>query len=43
MTFLREVTIDHLTPEMLSLEVQGDLTLIWHDDSIEVWANIARS
>lgn len=37
MKFLREVTIDNLTPEMLSIEKQGDFTLKWKENTIEIW------
>lgn len=40
MKFIREVIIEHLTPEMLSMETQGDLTLIWKENSIEIWMNV---
>lgn len=36
-TFYREVVIDHLTPEMVALEKQGELVFVWKDDTIEIW------
>jgi hypothetical protein len=36
-TFYREVIIDHLTPEMVSLEQQGELIFEWKEDSIVIW------
>lgn len=35
--FWREITIDHVTPEMLTMEKQGDFTLIWKENTIEIW------
>lgn len=35
--FWREVTIDSITPEILALEKQGDFTLIWKENTIEIY------
>lgn len=37
MKFFREVTIDNVTPEMIDLEKQGDFTLVWKTNTIEIW------
>lgn len=35
--FWREITIDNLTPDMLALEKQGDFTLKWKENTIEIY------
>lgn len=35
--FWREVTIDSITPEILAFEKQGDFTLVWKENTIEIY------
>ncbi len=44
MKFIREVTIERLaeflTPEMVTMQTQGDFTLVWKENSVEIWAKV---
>ena len=40
MKFIREVPADKLPEDLLSLEQEG-FTLIWKEDSVEIWAEVA--
>lgn len=37
MKFLREVPYLNVTPQMLTAEKQGDLVLIWREETVELW------
>ncbi len=37
MKFLREIATDRLPDDILTLENQEGIVLIWKDDSVEIW------
>lgn len=37
MKFLREVSVNNITPDILSMETQENFLLVWKDDSVEIW------
>lgn len=39
MKFIREIPTDKLPEDLLDLEQQG-FTLIWRNDSVEIWCEI---
>lgn len=39
MKFLREIPTDKLPADLLNLEQEG-FTLVWKEDSVEIWAQV---
>lgn len=42
MKFVREVGINNITNDILALEHQEGWTLVWHEESVELWYQVKQ-
>lgn len=43
MSFIREIPVDKITDKSINDLEQFGFTLVWKEDSVEVWCEVARS